>query len=232
MKKLITFSILLSSLNLFSQSDTAEKRHRHELGADVTGLLRQFVNFNNSNTNYYAPSPAYLITYRYLLKKTNIRFGIGGAYFKNSVNGYLVNGEDKTFYNTSTNGFVRVGYEFVSELSKKWQAFYGLDFRPSIFNVDNQAQFSSGGYITGYKNKGTTYGISPLIGFRFRFNDRVSITTEASFSYNIQYTSSQKTYISQDLSNYPYIPNDKALKTTNISASFNQPLFLILTVNL
>ncbi len=231
MKKLIVISFLLSAFNTFSQSDSIKNQRRHELGADITGLLSQFFNLNNS-TNYYAPSPIYFITYRYHLKKSNIRFGIGGTYFKNSMSGYKVNSEEKIFYNTSTNGSVRIGYEFVSELSKKWQAFYGLDFRPSISNNDNQAQFSNGGYINGYKNKATTYGFAPLIGFRFKINDRVSITTEASFSYNIQNSSSQKTYLSQDLSTYPFIPNDNTIKTTNISASFNQPLFLIFIVNL
>jgi len=233
MKKLIAISILLSGLKLFSQSDSITKQHRHELGVDITGLLSQFFNFNNSNNNfYYKPSPTYFITYRYHLKKTNIRFGIGGTYDKNSISSYKVNGEDKTFYNSQTNFSVRIGYEFVSELSKKWQAFYGLDFRPTISNADNQAQFSNGGYINGYKNEATVYGFAPLLGFRYHLNDRVSITTEASFSYNLQYSSNQKTYISQDLSTYPYLPNDKAVKTTSISASFNTPLFLILTVRM
>ncbi len=232
MKKLILISLLFSGFNSFSQSDSIQKKYRHELGADITGLLRQFFNLSNFGNNYVAQTPTYFITYRYHLKNSNIRFGIGGTYFKNTVNGYQVNGEDKIFYNTSSNFSIRIGYEFVSELSKKWQAFYGLDFRPTLSNEDYQASSSNGGYINGSKNKATTYGFAPLIGFRFRLNDRVSIITEASFSYNLQNSSSQRTFLSQDLSTYPSIPNGKTLKNTAISASFNQPLFLILAVRL
>ncbi len=220
------------SIKTFSQSDTIQKQHRHELGADITGLLNQFFNLNNSNNNDFLPSPTYFITYRYHLKKTNIRLGIGGTYFKNSVSGYKVNDENKVFYNTQTNFSLRIGYEFVSELSKKWQAFYGLDFRPSISNNYVQAQFSNAGYINGYQTESTTYGFAPLLGFRYRLNDRVSITTEPSFSYNLQKSSTQKTYLSQNLSLYPYKPSDEALKSTNVSASFSRWLFLIFTVNI
>jgi hypothetical protein len=232
MKNLIVISILLSSINIYSQSDSAYKKHRHELGADITGLLSQFFNLNASNINYQNNIPTYYITYRYHLKKSNIRFGVGGSYYKTSISGYKVDGEDKVFYNSQTNYSLRIGYEFVSELSKKWQAFYGLDFRPTVSNNDNQAQFSNAGYIIGYKAKSTTYGFAPLLGFRFRINDRVSITTEASFSYNIQNSSNQRTYKSQDNSTYPNMPDDKEVKSTNVAASFSQPIFLIFTVKL
>jgi Outer membrane protein beta-barrel domain len=230
MKKIILITLLLLSISSYSQTDSLNKKYRHELGADITGLLSQF--FYTNNSNYYSKIPLYFVTYRYHLKKSNLRFGIGGTYNKQSINGYKINGEDKVFYNSQTNFSVRLGYEFVSELSKKWQAFYGIDFRPTIINADNQAQYSNGGYINGYKSKSTVYGFAPLLGFRFRINDRVSITTEASFSYNIEKKLSQKTYISLDNNVYPYIPNDKELKNTNIEASFSQPLFLILTVKL
>lgn len=231
MKKLIFFSILFASINFYAQKDSTTKKQKHELGADITGLLGQFFNLNSSNT-VQANIPNYYVTYRYHLKKSNIRFGIGGSYSKSSVSGYTVNGEDKVFYNAQTNFSVRLGYEFVSELSKRWQAFYGIDFRPTISNLNNPAQFSSGGYINGYLIKSSTLGFAPLLGFRFRINERVSITTEASFSYNIGNSSTQRTYLSQNNTLYPYIPNDKALKATNISAGFSQPVFLILTVKL
>ncbi|MES2516403.1 MAG: hypothetical protein V4580_19770, partial [Bacteroidota bacterium] len=186
----------------------------------------------NSNQNYYRPDPIYYMSYRYLFKKSAIRFGIGGGYAKNDLVGYKVNGEDKIFHATYTNFSVRIGYEFTSELSKRWQAFYGLDFRPTIYSQVNEANNSNGGYINGSVNKETTYGFSPLLGFRFRLNDRVSLTTEASFSYNIRKAASQSTYVSQDNALYPNIPNGKVTQTTNIAASFATPLFLILTVKL
>jgi hypothetical protein len=232
MKKLITLTLLISTLNLLSQTDSSLLKHRHEVGVDITGLLSQFFNLYNSNTSINTPNPTYLITYRYHFSKSNIRFGVGGTYFRNPSTGYTVNGEPQTFYNTSTHFSIRIGYELVSELSKKWQAFYGLDFRPSIANDNNEAQYSQGNYIYGYKRNTTTYGLAPIIGVRFRINERVSITTEASFSYYVQNSTQIKTYISQNTTLYPPKPDDKSINTKTVSASFNQPLYLILTLRL
>lgn len=231
MKKTLILILILLTISIKAQSDSVYKKHRHELGADITGLLSQFFNFSNSN-NYYFPTPTYLVTYRLYVKKSNIRFGIGGYYSKTSVPGYTINGQEKTFYNTNTQFSLRLGYEFVSELSKRWQAFYGLDFRPSINNGKSEASFSNGGYLNGNIDKTTVYGIAPLFGFRFRLTDRVSITTETSFSYYIQDNSRQTTYIPLDNNLYPAIPNSPIRKIKTVGASFSQPLFLILTMNL
>lgn len=232
MKKLITISIVLFSLNSISQTDNITKLHRHELGADITGLLSQFFNLNSSNIAYNVPQPTYLLTYRYYVKKSNIRCGVGGYYDKSSVPGYTINGQEKTFYNTVNQFAFRIGYEFISNLSKKWQAFYGLDFRPSFSKQTNEAWFSNAGYLNGLVNNTTQYGFAPLLGFRFRLNDRVSLTTESSFTYNIQENKRKTTYTSLDNNLYPTILDSQTRKTKNISASFSQPIFLVLTVNL
>lgn len=233
MKKTILLTLVFATTFLYSQSDSIYKKYRHELGADITGLLEQFFNLNYSNGMYYTPPvPTYLVTYRYYIKKSNIRFGVGGNYNKSSVPGYTINGQEKTFYNTSNQFSFRLGYEFVNELSKKWQAFYGLDFRPSFANTTNETWFSNVGYLNGYINKTTTYGLAPLLGFRFRINNRVSLTTETSFTYNIQKNTYQRTYVSLDQNLYPSIPNDPVSKSETASAGFSQPLFLVLTVNL
>jgi hypothetical protein len=234
--KYILFSvILLISLGSLSQPayDSLPKRYRHELGADITGLIKQFMMYNNNgqlSSNPYVP--IYYVTYRYHFKKANIRFGIGGEYSQSSVPGYAINGQEKTFTRTFSGFSARIGYERTSELSKRWQAFYGIDFRPTISKDHNQAQFSNAGYINGYITESTTYGLAPLLGFRFRLTSRVSLTTELSFTAYYGESSRQSTYISQDDRLYPPIPDGQKMISKTISASFSQPTFLTLAVDL
>lgn len=232
MKNILIISALLISLHSYSQSDTVAKKHRHELGADVTGLLKQFFNFNSDPYNYNTYTPTYYVSYRYYLKNANIRFGIGGSYYKNSTPTYTINGQEKTLFNMQNNLSLRIGYEFKSELSKRWQVFYGADFRPTFSTMNNQAQYANGGYINGRSEEIDTYGIAPLLGFRFRLSNRVSITTEMSFSLNYTHAGYYNTFISVDNSLYPDMLNSKTINNSTISASFAQPVFLILTANL
>lgn len=227
-KIIITSFLLFCIINVESQTDSLLKKQRHELGADITGLFKQFLNF--SEYSFYAPT--YYVSYRYHLKKSNLRAGIGGGYWDNQSYPYTINGEETRFNNTSSNLSFRIGYERVSELSKKWQAFYGIDFRPTIVKVNNESEYSNGGYMNGTISSSESYGIAPILGFRFRISNRISLLTETSFSYNIDKSSSQRTYVSLDNGLYPAIPNSKKQSTTNVSAGFSQPVFLILTVDL
>jgi len=226
---IVSAFLFLSFAELHSQSDSLPNKHKHELGADVTGLLKQFF-FNNYNAPTYFP--AYYISYRYHLKKTNIRFGLGAQYSNRQSSPYLINGEEKTFSNISSSFSFRIGYEKFSELSNKWQAFYGVDFRSSTSSVNNQAHFSNAYYINGSISATQVYGIAPLLGFRYRISKRVSILTETSFSFNLEKTWSQKTSISMDELNYPPLNAAKKIKATNYSANFIQPVFLILAVDI
>ncbi len=224
---LISTFLVLVVIKGFGQTDSIIKKHKHELGADITGLFKQFFNLNANS--YY--SPIYFVSYRYHLKKSNIRFGVGGEYTKKFLGPFTVNGEEKAFYLTQSNFSFRIGYERISELSKKWQVFYGIDFRPTIAKYDNPSNYSNAGYINGSTSTSNNFGFAPLLGFRYRISTRLSIITEASFSFNIEKTSSQKTYISQDPVNYPSIPNGKKITATNISATFSSPIFLILVAD-
>lgn len=230
MKKLLLLTTLIFSIKVSSQTDSTRLQHRHELGADITGLLSQFLNLTSSTS--LRPMPTYIIGYRFYFQNASIRAGIGGSYSKNPVTNYRVNDEPRVFYNAQTSYSFRIGFEFVKELSKRWQTFYGIDFRPAIYSIDYQAQFSNGGYIVGNKENATTYGFAPLLGFRYHLNSRVSLITEASFVYFIQNSNTQKTYLSQELSQFPFKENDKVIQSTTTGASFSQPLFLTLAVRL
>lgn len=230
MKKLLLLIALFTTFAASSQTDSSKKQHRHELGVDVTGLLNQFLNLNSNPYATY-DYPVYLMSYRYCLKKGNIRFGVGGYYYKNPVV-YEVYGFPRVFYNTQKNVSVRIGYEFVNQLSKKWQAFYGLDFRPGINIIDNQAVYSNSGYIYWNTENSTTYGFAPLLGFRYNLNDRVSILTEASFTYFTKKSETLRSFFSQDPALYPRDPDLEFANTRTEGVSFNPPIFLTLAVRL
>lgn len=234
MKKsiLIACLALFFTQNSYGQTDSLAKKHKHEVGADLTMLIKQVFNLNQGNGYSPVYIPTYYFSYRYHLNKSNIRFGIGGAYTSRSAGTYSVNGVETNPVNTSGNLSFRVGYERVSELSNKWQAFYGFDFRPAFTNTNEQANYSNGGYLNGTVASSQVYGFAPLLGFRFRFNKRVSLLTETSFSFNIEKTSTQKTYVSQDQKLFPPIPYGKKIKATNLISGFSPPLFLILTVDI
>jgi hypothetical protein len=231
-KLIISAVLLLFTLASFSQTDSTTKKYRHEIGADITGLFKQFFNFNSNpnNTNYY--SPTYYLSYRYHLNNSNIRFGIGGEYSKTTLGPYFLSGVEQKLYKSHSNVSLRVGYEKSSELSKKWQAFYGIDFRSTIFKYNNPNEYSNEGYLYGTTSASYIYALAPLLGFRYRISKRLSLITESSFTFNIEKYYSQRKYISIDNSIYPDRPSPKALSGTNIFSAFNQPISLLLVVDL
>lgn len=224
-KLIFLFSLFL---NIISAQSDSSKKHRHEVGADITGFVKHFLNF--SENSYYAPT--YYISYRYHFKKSNIRFGIGGMYTQNFSYPYIINNEEKVFENTSSDFSFRVGYERAVTLSPRWQTFYGIDLRPSFVETKNEIDYQNGGYINGSVSTSQVYGIAPLLGFRYKISNRVSILTEMSFNYNLQKLNNQKTFLSLDNNLYPSIPNGKKVSTKSLSASFSQPIFLVLAVDL
>ena len=71
----------------------------------------------------------------------------------------------------------------------------------------------------------------PLIGFRFKINKRISLTTETSFLLQYMENSSYRYYKPVN-GNYPSKPNDPKTITKAFNTTFNYPIGLILTVNL
>jgi len=222
--------ILLSGFLLFtqdvvSQTDTTTT-HKNEFGIDVTGTIRFFTKFQN--TSDYSYTPTYYLTYRRYFNSGNIRFGIGGDVSDLEITGMV---GDSNVYHRITNGIdTRLGWEFKSELSKRWQVFYGLDFRFSAGKQRNEAAFFNGGYAVGFENHSTTYSFAPVLGFRFKLNNRISLLTEANFSFNVTKYKTRNIYT--PLSGYPSMPDEVAPDTRNIYTSFSQPIAVYLVFNI
>lgn len=230
MKNLILTIILATTvLTTFGQDSTKTKVYHNEFGIDATAFLKQFLNFNSGQyPDYY--NATYYLTYRRHFKYGNIRFGIGGGFSDYDIPAAFDGDVNKYHYNSySLNS--RIGWEFFNELSKRWQVFYGLDFRPSLSYTKNDAPYWNGGYANGSETKSQTYGIAPLLGFRFKLTNRLSISTETSFSINWQQSESRRYYIPVT-SQYPPLPDVVTPKTKKLFSSFAQPLSLLLTFDI
>ena len=225
------FFILLTTFVLptFGQDTTKHlKVYHNEFGIDATGFIKQFLNFNQSQFggNYYQPT--YYLTYRRLLKCGNIRFAIGGDLA--NAEALPVPPDSVTTRSSSYSLDARLGWEFFINLHKRWQVFYGVDFRPSYSYSKNDGAFNNGGYANGTENKTQIYGIAPLLGFRFKLTDRLSLTTEASYSINFS-TYEGRRYFTPLSSQFPSKPDELVPKTKRMYSNFSQPVSLILTFN-
>jgi hypothetical protein len=93
----------------------------------------------------------YLLNYKFHFKNYAIRSGLNLKYQT------LRDGEKSIDY--------RLGFEWKRKI-KKWEVFYGVDLSLSRKQYNYQ------------KNTITKYGINPLIGFRYYFSPRFTISTE------------------------------------------------------
>jgi hypothetical protein len=230
MKKII-FSIILAAsiMSSFAQDSIKNKIYHNEFGIDATGFIKQFLNFSSSqNPEYY--SPTYYLTYRRHFKPGNIRFAIGGSYAEHDIQSGLPSDQNKYHYNARSID-ARIGWEFVTNLSKRWQVFYGLDFKPSYSYIKDDAPYWNGGYANGDESKTQLYAFSPLLGFKFSITKRLSISTEASFAFILQQQYTRHYYI-PETADYPSIPDVIIPKAKQFSTSFTQPLSVFIAFDI
>ena len=226
-KLIIMFSsILLLVQNALSQDDSTDL-YKNELGLDVTGTIRFFTKFQNSSD--YSYTPTYFLTYRRYFSKCNIRLGIGGGVSNQEIPSPY---GDSSIYNYNSSSFdSRLGCEFKSELTKRWQVFYGLDFRFSFGNTKNEAAFFNGNYANGFESHFTTIGFAPILGFRFKLNDRMSLLTEANFSFNMsRYYKNRDFYT--PLQGSPPIADKFSPDTKSFYTQFAQPIAIYFVFNI
>lgn len=160
----------------YSQDTATCKGHNHEIGLDATPLLQQFF-FLNIDQNYPVINP-YHIMYRYHMNQWAIRGGIGGYYWTDEYKP-----DETTLFNRKQSLLqFRLGMEHKIEMGRRWQCFYGLDLLTNTNHDHDDYQYSNGSQIVGcYKM--ISYGVAPILGFRFKISDRISLTTESSYQF-------------------------------------------------
>jgi hypothetical protein len=212
----------------FAQSEEEPaKQYKNEFGVDATAFVKEFLNFNQQ---YSSNSPIYYLTYRRHFKPGNLRFAIGGDYASQEIPPSF--DEDSNIYHNHYSSLdFRIGWEWYNNLSKRWQVYYGIDLRPSFVSQKNDAPYFNGGYANGSEFKAVNIGAAPLLGFRFRLTNRLSLLTEAAFSFNYQTTSGKKYYIPVT-SQYPALPDEEIPKTKRVFTSFSQPVSLTIAFDI
>ena len=223
MKRIILlFSAFIVTISLNAQEES--KTYKNEIGLDATGFIRTIVNFNSDNQNYF---PTYYLSYRRKFKPGNIRFAIGGNYDKRDIPAVFEN-DINAYYRSSKSFDARIGWEFKTELSRRWQVYYGMDVRPGFNYYYNDAQYWNGGYANGIETKTQVLGFAPLLGFRFKLTDRISLLTESSLSLNFEKTDTRRFYTPIDTT-FPEIQDNKNPTTQAVYTSFLQPLSIFFT---
>lgn len=215
MKKLILSALIIcAGLNLKAQKEPIQQTNHHEIGVDASPFLAQIL-----PGSYYTGSP-YMITYRYHFKKSAIRAGIG----------YTLSTAETTTNDTlnesyKSSGLIfRAGYERKVDFGRHWQFFFGLDARITTSNSDRSYNYSlSQNYEQTEKN--STYGIAPLIGFRFKINERISVTTESSLLF-YYYETDGSIKSTPDTYN-----NNKEYKSEGYRTNFTEPINIVFTYN-
>lgn len=226
---LLLLSFFAISSAAIGQDTVKTKQYHNEFGIDATGFVKQFIFISTNNfPEYYIPS--YFLTYRRHLKCGNIRFAIGGSFSDHDIPTAFT-GDSNNYHYTSRSFDSRIGWEFSNELSKRWQVFYGMDFRPSFSYTKDDAPYWNGGYANGSEEKSQNYAIAPVLGFRFRINQRLSLSTEASFSLNFQQSESKRYYLPVS-SIYPPKNDVIVPKAKTVFTGFSQPLSLFLTFDI
>ena len=223
---------LVFTLPVFlAAQDTSEpKIHRNEIGTDVTSLINQIL-FVNTVDDYQEYEPIYYITYKRMLKKINLRFGIGG----NSKSTYrpLDRLPDKIDATSDTEIDYRLGIEKADELTKRWSFYYGLDFRHTIFKSHEDYYGTSVGWDYGNDSHGRVFAIAPIMMIEFKFNNRLSLQTQANFAAYFQHT--EKTpFFYQNPADPPSEPQPpvetKVFKERGFE--FSLPRFIVIAVNI
>jgi hypothetical protein len=231
MKKIILILCLCATCAaLPAQDSTQATRYKNEFGIDATGFLKQFVYLNGTQfPEYY--TPVYYLTYRRHIGKCNLRAAIGGLVFHQPFDSPYGTGDPNSYEHSNVQVDARIGWEWTNELSRRWQVFYGADYRQGFIHDKNDAPYWNGGYAYGRETTFLSYGVAPLLGFRFRLTERLSLATEASFGFYLS-TSETRKYYQPVSPQYPPMPDELSPKYRSYRTSFAQPLSVFITFDI
>lgn len=230
MKKLsLIIAICIMGLSVFAQDTT--KHYRNEFGIDVTGFLKQYLNFGNSQQYPTVYTPTYYLTYRRHFSGFNFRLAIGGDFTNNQVpSGY--SNDSIMNYSRGYSLYASLGWEFYSNLSKKWQVYYGADLRTSLVYSNSDANNDMGpSYEIGSISKTQTITFAPLLGIRFKITRRLSILTEASYGINWEKIFNGTFYVLLPGGTGP-LPPTSSQQYSQMFSSFSQPLSVFIDFRL
>ncbi len=163
-----------------AQSDSSSMRSQfvQYAGVQLNPLLRQIINFNNSNQTTVNP---YLLTYSIDDKKTGsgIRIGAGLNYTATTTDdGVTKNVTNEIDYE------LRLGYEKLIRIGNRWELTAGIDLLlNNTNNFTNTVENGPQTLTTNITDENFNYGIGPMVSLRFYATRRILIGTETSLYY-------------------------------------------------
>jgi len=138
--------------------------------------------------SYYYYYPFFLgdynqstLSFKHYFDRVSIGVALGGNFSSNKQTD-----NDGDIYKVSYSMFnVRLGLEKQTAFGGRWQMYYGLGIATSqyISSVDYD-DLNIGDF--DYKIKYTTIDAGPVLGFRFRFGERFSVSADASIKATYQ----------------------------------------------
>lgn len=231
MRVLLIIALLASRLITSAQSENPNRVHRHEVGVDATSMIGYYVAHAGVGEPFYLPSSPYMFTYRYHLRKFNIRFGAGGAASDIEREATWYGSQPgETYHDKRSELALRLGIEHAQELTKRWQVYYGIDFRPDWEVSNNGWTFSNAGYRHARRSSAQTLAGAAVLGIRFRITPRFSLLTEGSFAYAAT-VHEVRDVTTPQAEQYPPIPPDES-KTRSSGTSFTAPFLIVAAFDL
>lgn len=205
MKNFLLSLILLGFiLPCHAQSDSLTNRRRssHYLGVQANQLIRQLVNFGNSNNTVNNP---YLLVWSVNSKQTGWGMNTGlGLNVNQFTDGDNTN--KRTTDITDLN--FRIGFEKKSMLAKRWMTSWGFDLiHQNLSNNTNSTNSPDPNNpnvksIVDTKSSTTAWGFGPRFTLNFIINSKIILGTEATYYYRSGTTSlnvnSTNTFITFD----------------------------------
>jgi hypothetical protein len=154
----------------------------HYLGVQANQLIKQILNFSNSNPAIDNP---YLLTYSVNSKRTGVGFSSGIGY---SINEFSDGDQTSKRTTKISNLSFRIGFEKKSNLGKKWFTSWGIDLvHESSKNETSvsQSQLNSPDikFSSNSTNKSSLWGLGPRFTLNFRITEKIILGTEATYYY-------------------------------------------------
>lgn len=205
--------VLCCSMHCKGQKLPITSNNKHEVGFDITPLLSNTI-FKSTG---FQPL-LYNVMYRHHFNKWQLRGGIGVNY--NS--GKLYTNDTTAMSRQYKYLAFRVGIERKIDFYRRWQFFYGLDLLTRI-NSSTAIHKHPGNTIENI-DKNERYGFASLLGFRFKLNRRISITTESNFA--MYYFNNEDKNINQKNAQYSRVTVSKGFNSlftpvANINFTYN-----------
>ena len=221
---LLPVPLFLAMTTNAQEEPKKERKLNDEIGLDVTYFVKQFL--APSSGGPVSANPYYL-TYRHLFKKLNVRVGVGATHW--SDGGTSLYPESPWYNKTHTTIAARLGIEQPLRLSDRWQMFYGVDVVYGWTHDNEDPSSWNASFYTGWDLEEESFGPSAVAGIRYYVSPRLSLLTEAAWTYLVKNSTESLSYTSLDGTEMP--PDIKAT-TRETRTDFRLPLFLVVAVTL